>query len=97
VRAIHAQIHDPEWHEKNNSLKGDNYDYAYFKRFGYEDIGLDKKYETMVFSSMPANDEEKCCPFRIDSSKDSEMESYNSASDAYEGHLKLCEKYSKIE
>lgn len=58
-----------------------------------EELGFDRKYETMVFEAHKS--ENKCCPYEIDASKEVEMVGYNTAGDAYEGHQKLCEKWSK--
>ena len=35
----------------------------YMKKIGYETIGSDRKYETMVFHAKKSDD--KCCPFRM--------------------------------
>ena len=93
VREIHAQVYDPKWLEENKSLKGDYFDHAYMKKFGYADIGCDRKFETMVFKAVKAK--EKCCPFRIDVSNEVDFNSYNEADKAYAGHYKLCEKWAK--
>ena len=39
IREIHASVFDPEWLKKNKHLKGDYFDAAYFKEFGFEKIG----------------------------------------------------------
>lgn len=49
VRKIHANFHDPEWLRANAHLKGYHFDAAYRERFGFEKIGYDRTYETMVF------------------------------------------------
>ena len=43
IREIHAKVHNPEWFEKSKHLKGDYWDAAYFKEFGYEEIGMNRK------------------------------------------------------
>jgi hypothetical protein len=93
VREIHAKIHDPKWFAENNHLLGDYFDRAYMKKFGYEDIGCSRKYETMVFEAITSD--HKCCPYDADVKKDLDMLPYNTAEDAYKGHLKLCKKWSK--
>jgi hypothetical protein len=50
-REIHARIVDPAWFDANRHRLGDDFDAAYFKRFGYDAIGCDRKYETMVFKA----------------------------------------------
>lgn len=96
VREIHARIHDPEWHAANNHLKGDPYDHAYRKHFGFEDLGWNRKYETMVFKAVKA-DIKKCpaCPYIIKNGSNIDSDGYTNAGDAYRGHLKMCEVWSK--
>lgn len=93
VREIHAQVHNKEWLIENKHLLGDDFDHAYMKKFGYEKIGCDRKFETMVFEARKS--EHKCCPYRIIVEKEVDMEGYNSANDAYKGHIKLCKKWAK--
>ena len=63
-REIHAKIYDPAWFAEHHALLGDNFDREYKKKFGYEDIGCDRKYETMVFKSRKSG--HKCCPYEAD-------------------------------
>ena len=93
VREIHARICDPEWLKNNCSFRGDDFDYAYMKRFGYEDIGCDRKYETIVFKAKKAKEKNSCCPYRIIVSQEVDMQGYNNPEDAYKGHLRLCNKW----
>ena len=93
VREIHAQVYDNEWLNKNKHLLGDTFDHAYMKRFGYEEIGCDRKYETMVFKARKS--EHKCCPYEIIVSEEVDFGGYNTSEDAYKGHLRLCKKWSK--
>jgi hypothetical protein len=77
VREIHAEVHDPKWHAENNHLRGYNYDYAYRKRFGFEDIGADRKYETMVFKAKATTAEEcLACPYKQESGRDLDFTGY---------------------
>lgn len=94
VREIHAQVHDPGWLAENIHLKGDYFDAAYMKKFGYEDIGCNRKYETMVFKAKKSK--HKCCPYIINVSKNVDFRGYNKPEDAYAGHLELCHKYASI-
>ena len=96
IRRIHAKVFDLEWYKKNKNLKGDTFDFAYMKKFGFKEIGAYRKYETMVFKAkkMKKNDC-KACLYEIIVAKEVECESYNDAKDAYEGHLRLCNKWSK--
>lgn len=60
--------------------------------FGYEDIGLDRKYETMVFKAQKAED--KCCPYKIIVQDEMDFAAYNERDEAYVGHMGMCEKWS---
>lgn len=94
MREIHAKVHEPKWLEANSHLKGDEFDHAYREHFGFEDIGCDRKYETMVFKAVKFK-KLLCCPYRVTDWSDIDFGSYNTAEDAYKGHLKLCTKWSK--
>jgi len=91
IRRIYAGIYDKEWYAKNQFKKGDNFDSAYFEKFGYEELGIERTYETMVFRAKKS--EHKCCPYeRIAGEID--FDGYKSADDAYSGHLKMCKKWA---
>ena len=92
-REIHAEIYDPEWYRENNKLRGDYFDNAYMKRFGFENIGCDRKYETMVFKAKRS--EYGCCPYIIASGGELAFRGYNKPEDAYEGHRDMCVRYDK--
>ena len=92
-REIHAKIYDSEWLEKNKHLLGDAFDAAYLKRFGYMEIGHNRKYETMVFKAKKSK--HKCCPYEMICGEDLDMEGYNDAGLAYLGHLKMCKKWAR--
>lgn len=93
IRKIHAQIHDPKWLQENSQLMGDYWDAAYFKRFGYEEIGLSRTHETMVFRAIkdPKN---ACCPFQM-TSGEKDFRSYSDGKAAREGHYQMCVKWAK--
>ena len=93
VRRIHANVYDPEWYLKNQDKKGDMFDSIFLSKFGYHDIGVDRKYETMVFKATKSKNE--CCPYSASDWLEIDMEGYNSADDATKGHLKMCNKWSK--
>lgn len=59
----------------------------------YENIGNGRKFETMVFKARKS--EHKCCPYEIIVEKEVDFEGYNDAGQAYDGHLKLCKKWSR--
>lgn len=98
VRRINCEISMRFHPEKkiDMSLQGSFFDYEYLKTFGYEPIGgspLDL-YETMVFKA--AKTDHACCPYKLEMSSDElDIERYSTAGDAYNGHLKMCEKWDK--
>lgn len=96
VREIHARCTDPKWLAVNGHLKGDTFDAAYMKRFGFEEIGCDRKYETMVFmAGAPCSS--KTCGCRLPEISGSELDYVpaNDAKTAAENHYKLCRKWAK--
>ena len=92
-RECHAKVYDPAWLLANQHRKGDDFDNEYMKKFGYEDIGCGRKYETMVFKAKKAKEKGSCCPYRMVSGAEVDCQAYNKAEDAYKGHLELCEKW----
>lgn len=60
---------------------------------GIKEIGYQRKYETMVFRARKSR--RKCCPFEINVQKEVDFMGYETAAKATEGHLLLCEKWSK--
>lgn len=98
LREIHAKIYDPQWFKANVSLKCDYFDAAYMERFGFEDIGCDRKYETMVFEAGERCDSPGCnCGLPRINGSELDFGAYNSAGEANAGHLALCEKWAKAE
>lgn len=89
---------DPEIVKKILELKGDDFDRAYLSYFGYEDLGLNRKYESMVLVARAAKcDEDQCCPWRAEweSHGDVDFKGYNNPKEAFDGHMELCEKWDK--
>ena len=74
-------------------LKGDEKEYAYINKYKSEDIGYNRKYETMVFKAKKSK--HPCCPYEIIVSDETDSNGYNTAEDAFKGHLELCDKWSK--
>lgn len=91
VRRIHAEIHDAKWYAENRDRKGDDFDHVYMKKFGFEEIGYGRKYETMVGDCIKS--ENACCPY-VMVNHELDFASYNTAKDAYQGHLKMCRKFA---
>lgn len=73
--------------------RGDDWDRDYMNKIGFEEIGLNRKYETMVFKARRTED--KCCPWRMADASELDFDSYNTPEDAAAGHNKLCMKWSK--
>ncbi len=71
--------------------RGDAREADYMRKIGYEDLGLGRKYETMVFKAKESS--HKCCPFTMDTPTDLDMAGYNDPGEAYAGHLEMCEKW----
>ena len=63
------------------------------------EVGIDRKYETMVFKAGPPCAIKKCnCGIPSPANlTELEMKPYNTRKDAQEGHMAMCEKYSLIE
>lgn len=59
----------------------------------FEEIGFNRKYETMVFVAQLMNDSCSCCPYVINGSE-LDMAPYNTADEAYIGHILLCHKWT---
>lgn len=75
---------------------GDDREWDYLKKLGYEEIGYGRKYETMVFKARQAtSDEEQCCPYRVADHGELDCKGYNDASEAAQGHWAMCEKWSE--
>jgi len=73
--------------------RGDEREADFMKKHGFEEIGCDRKYETMVFRAVKSS--HGCCPFEMRDASDLDFEGYNDPADAYKGHLKMCEKWAK--
>lgn len=95
-REIHASVHDPKWLAENKSLLGAYFDAAYMKRFGFEQIGFDRTYETMVFRASGKCEAKECnCGLPTIDPTELDFLGYNDAKSAREGHMKLCRKWSR--
>ena len=75
--------------------KGDAKLADFLKKNGFEELSFGRTYETMVFRAIK-DKKNKCCPYAMQTPTDLEMNGYNSAEDAYKGHLKMCRKWSKF-
>lgn len=96
VREIHAQIHSGEWFAANKHRKGDDFDSAYMRKFGFQEIGYGRKYETMAFKAGKPCQVKGCgCGLPAISGEELDFLAYNDAQSATKGHLELCKKWSK--
>ena len=95
VREIHASIHDSQWFSINRVLQGDDFDNAYMKKFGYEEIGYNRTFETMVFiAGKPCMYKSCHCGLPSIDPSEKEFAGFNNAGDATKGHYKLCKKWA---
>ncbi len=72
---------------------GDEAKYDYMEKIGFDTIGCDRKYETMVFKAESVPDR-GCCPWKVANYTELEINGYNSPKEAFEGHMDLCAKWS---
>lgn len=67
----------------------------YMNKIGYEELHFGGyKYETMVFPAKKHNGD-TCCPWRAVILKDIDKNLYKTREEAFKGHYKMCDKYSK--
>lgn len=77
--------------------KGDARRADAFKKLGWEEIGCDRTYETMVFKAEPSKDGPgSCCPYRMVDAHDVAFAGYNSPDEAYRGHMELCREWAQV-
>jgi len=74
-------------------LKGDDFERTYFKKYGFEEIGYGRTYETTVFIAKEC--ECGCEGYTPSCSEFLDFKGYNSSKDATQGHYKLCEVWDK--
>ncbi len=96
VREIHAKVCDPKWFSENVHRLGDDFNFEYMKKFGYENIGYNRKFETMVFKAGKVCSDKSCnCGLPEIDGENIDFCSYQTAAEANKGHLKICNKWSK--
>lgn len=96
VRRIIAEIYDPEWWQQHLTLRGDAFDRLYMEQFGYEEIGIGRKFETMVFlAGDPCRTPECGCGKPEITGAELGMKGYNTAGYAARGHMEMCEKWTE--
>ena len=76
--------------------KGDARLADYMRKVGYEEIGLERLYETMVFRAGEPCDAEGChCGLPAISGEELDFSAYNEAGAATSGHMRMCEKWAR--
>jgi len=93
VRRIRAEIWDITWYEQNKDKMGDEFDDSYMEKFGYEEVGFQAKYETMVFRA--GKSDIGCCPYKVLDWDGVDSAVYQTAEKARKGHYRLCKKWSQ--
>ncbi len=93
IREIFAQSRNKPLEGMGDARRAD-----YMKKIGFEELhcgGI--LYETMVFKATKSPKEKGCkaCPFVIDSGQNLDSEYYKTPNEAFIGHYKLCQKWSK--
>lgn len=78
--------------------QGDERERSWMKQCGFEEIGCDRKYETMVFRAGRRCNEPTCdCRMPgLDDPTELDFQGYNRAGDATRGHLAMCEKWAAV-
>lgn len=76
--------------------RGEEREEDFLNKVGFEKIGYDRTYETMVFKAKLL-DEHSCCPYRAEDLIDVDFAGYNDPADAYLGHIKMCRKWAEAE
>lgn len=97
VRKIHLKVHNEVYPKDQKVIEGigDEWDRNYMKAFGFDDIGFNRKYETMVFKAKKSPEKGcKACIYVIESGRELDMDGYNKPEDAFKGHLKMCLKWA---
>lgn len=97
VREIHAKVSDPKWLSEKQAKRGEDFDHAYMKRFGFEEIGYGRKFETMVFKAGAVCDMKDCpcgCIPQMDGAGELDFKGYNDAPAATAGHMEMCRKWA---
>ena len=73
--------------------RGDAREADFLQKHGFETVGCDRKYESMVFPAKRSGD--GCCPYTASDWGELDMRGYNDAGDAMRGHMEMCVKWAK--
>jgi hypothetical protein len=95
-REIHAKVHDPAWLAKNIHRKGDDFDSAYMKKFGFETVGCDREFETTVFKAGAVCTAKDCkCGMPSIDGSELDFAAANDAGTATQNHYAMCLKWAE--
>ena len=75
--------------------KGDDRYADYMQKIRFEEIGAERKYETLVFSAGKATGYTCGCAYKPTAWLEVDGRGYNEADAATRGHLELCDKYAR--
>lgn len=76
--------------------RGDARENDYMRKIGYEKIGFDRLYETMVFDAgKPCRLKTCMCGAPEIDGSEKDFRGYNTAGEATKGHFEMCLKWSK--
>lgn len=68
----------------------------YMKKIGYEEIGFERTYETMVFLAGEPCTANGCdCGLPAIKGENLDMAGYNDSGSATKGHMEMCEKWAR--
>lgn len=90
VREIIATSRNVQLKGKGDARRAD-----YMAKIGFEPVGCDRLYETMVFNAV--ENDSGCCPWRQEGGVDIDTCGYNDPGEAEKGHMQLCEKWAAKE
>lgn len=77
--------------------RGDARRADYLNKVGFEQIGYDRLYETMVFKAGKPCDSAECgCGLPAISGSELDFLGYNDAKSATDGHMRLVRKYARV-
>lgn len=78
--------------------RGDDAEAEYIRKFGFDEIGWGRKYETMVFpAGAPCVSPDCGCGVPVATSwREVDMRGYNTTQAAQAGHYEMCHKWSRI-
>lgn len=77
--------------------RGDARRADWMEKFGYEEIGCDRLYETMVFRAGKPCERDDCgCGLPDIDGQELDFDGYNDAGSAARGHYAMCEKWAAL-